>query len=667
PEFIAMKRRLIVSAVLTLPLLVVTMSDVLGLGFLTTSLSDDNSLIMQFLLATPVVLWGGWPFFVRGWQSVVTKTPNMFTLIGLGVAVTYVYSVVVSLFPDLIPRDLWAESDVVPVYFEAAAVIVALVLAGQVMELRARHQTGAAIRALLNLAPQTARRLDAEGQETDVAVADIGVGDLIRVRPGERIPVDGVVVEGNGVVDESMITGEPIPVEKIEGDKVVGATINSTGSFVVSTEKIGADTVLARIVKLVSEAQRTRAPIQKMVDSVAGYFVPAVITIAILTFAAWYVWGPEPGFSYGLVNAVAVLIIACPCALGLATPMSIMVATGKGAAYGVLFKNAEAIEALRDVDVLLVDKTGTLTNGAPVLSEIVVIGDQNAERMLTLVASLEHVSEHPLANAVVAAAADRGLQLLPTADFVSHTGKGVAAQVDGRSVVIGNAAMMTQITVDVSPLATQTDDLRNEGATVMYVAIDQDLAGFIAVSDPVKETSAAAVAELRAEGVTIVMLTGDNVVTAQSVAKKLGVSEVVAGVLPDGKAEVVKKYQDQGHTVAMAGDGVNDAPALAQAQIGIAMGTGTDVAMESASVTLVKGDLRGIIVARKLSRATMANIKQNLFWAFAYNALGVVLATGILYPVFGLLLSPMIAAAAMSFSSVSVIANSLRLNRFEVS
>ncbi len=666
PEFLDMKRRFIVSTILTIPVFVLTMAD-LGSGrLLPASVSDQFLVMVQLVLTTPVVLWGAWPFFVRGWQSVVQRSPNMFTLIALGVGVTYVYSVVAALFPGLFPPALRNEDGLVAVYFEAAAVIVSLVLLGQVLELRARSQTGAAIRGLLELAPQTARRIEADGTEHDVAIEEVGVGDRIRVRPGEKVPVDGILVEGSGVIDESMITGEPIPVEKGVGDKVVGATVNGAGSFIIETEKIGGDTLLARIVQLVSEAQRSRAPIQKLADTVAGYFVPAVVAISALTFAGWFFWGPEPGFAYGLVNAVAVLIIACPCALGLATPMSIMVASGKGATHGVLFKNAEAIEAMRDVDVLLVDKTGTLTVGAPVLSHIETVADGDAGHVLRLVASLEQASEHPLAAAIVKAAQERGLELHQVSEFTSHTGKGVEGDVAGEEVLIGNTTLLGEFGIDAAALTARADELRNEGATVMFVAIGGALAGLVAVADPIKATTAAAVGALQQEGVAVVMLTGDNQVTAEAVAGRLGVDEVVAGVLPDQKADVVRRYQDQGRVVAMAGDGINDSPALAQAQVGIAMGTGTDVAMESATVTLVKGDLRGIIVARQLSHATMNNIKQNLFWAFAYNVLGIVLATGALYPVTGLLLSPMIAAAAMSFSSVSVIANSLRLNRFEV-
>jgi len=667
PEYIDMKRRLIVSACFTFPVFILAMSDALVGNPLQGVFSEQEMGFIQFVLATPVVLWGGWPFLVRGWQSVVRRSPNMFTLIGLGVLVTYIYSVIVAFWPDVFGATLSGENGLVAVYFEAAAVIVTLVLVGQVMELRARQQTGAAIRSLLNLAPATARRIAVDGSEADVAVASIVVGDLIRVRPGERIAIDGIVVNGSGVVDEAMITGEPIPVEKSAGDQVIGATLNATGSFVVRTEKVGDDTLLSRIITLVSEAQRSRAPVQKMVDRVAGIFVPAVIIVAGLTFAVWYLWGPEPGFAYGLVNAVAVLIIACPCALGLATPMSIMVASGKGATHGVLFKNAEAIETLQDVDVLLVDKTGTLTLGAPTLSAIEPADGLDSQRLLALVASLEKASEHPLAQSLVEGAQERKIKMFDVADFVSHTGKGVVGTVDSVRLAVGNAAMMREEGVDYAAVEERADEMRNEGATVMFVAIDRKMAGLVSVSDPIKDTSGPAIAALSQAGVKLVMLTGDNLITAQAVADRLGIDEVVAGVLPDEKANVVKQYQEQGHIVAMAGDGINDSPALAQAQVGIAMGTGADVAMESASVTLVKGDLRGIVTARRLSQATMRNIKQNLFWAFAYNALGVVLATGVLYPFFGLLLSPMIAAAAMSFSSVSVVLNSLRLRRVEVS
>ncbi len=665
-EFRTMWLRFLVSSILTIPVFLLAMSELgSGIPFLN-AIPEKAMILVQMTLATPVVLWGGWPFFVRAWQSVVLRSLNMFTLIGLGVSVTYIYSLVAALLPGLFPATLRSPEGSVAVYFEAAAVIVALVLLGQVLELRARGKTGEAIRSLLKLAPSTARRVEKDGVEKDIPIENINIGDLVRVRPGEKIPVDGMIVEGSGVVDESMISGEPIPVEKDLGDQVVGATVNQAGSFIIRTGKVGSDTLLARIVQMVSDAQRSRAPIQKLADTVAGYFVPAVIGVSVLTFLAWFFLGPEPGFAYGMVNAVAVLIIACPCALGLATPMSIMVSSGKGATHGLLFRDAEAIEIMGDVDILLVDKTGTLTQGAPVLSTVEVIGRIPENELLGLVASLEQASEHPLAAAIVDGARKRNLTLKRVDEFTSHTGQGVVGVIGDDEVIIGNSSMMTGFGVDCDYAKTIARELRDKGETVMYVAINGTMAGLVAVSDPIKETTPAAILALGREGVKVVMLTGDNKVTAKAVASRLGVDEVVADVLPDQKAEVVRKYQEAGHIVAMAGDGINDSPAMAQAQVGIAMGTGTDVAMESAGITLIKGDLQGIILARRLSRATMKNIKQNLFWAFAYNALGVALATGILYPVWGLLLSPMIAAAAMSFSSVSVIFNSLRLNRFEV-
>ncbi len=665
-EFRAMWIRFLVSSFLTLPVFILAMSELgSGVPFLR-SFPEKTMILIQLALATPVVLWGGWPFFVRAWQSVLSASLNMFTLIGLGVAVTYIYSLVATLAPGLFPETLRNPEGHVAVYFEAAAVIVALVLLGQVLELRARGKTGEAIRSLLKLAPATARRVEVYGEENDVPMEYIKVGDLIRVRPGEKIPVDGMIVEGSGIIDESMISGESIPVEKGLCDEVVGATVNQSGSFIIRTAKVGSDTLLSRIVQMVSDAQRSRAPIQKLADTVAGFFVPAVIGISILTFFAWLFLGPEPGIAYGLVNAVAVLIIACPCALGLATPMSIMVASGKGATHGVLFRDAEAIETMGDVDVLLVDKTGTLTQGRPVLSSVKVLGSITENELLTLVASLEQASEHPLAAAIVDGARKRKLSLRQVDAFTSHTGKGVVGNIGDDEVIIGNSTLLTGFGVDCDFARTVARKLRNKGETVMYVAVNGRIAGLMAVADPIKDTTAKALQALREEGVKVVMLTGDNQITANAVAAKLGVDEVVAGVLPDQKAAVVKRYQAAGHTVAMAGDGINDSPALAQAQVGIAMGTGTDVAMESAGITLIKGDLNGIILARRLSRATMKNIKQNLFWAFAYNALGVTLAAGALYPLWGLLLSPMIAAAAMSFSSVSVIFNSLRLKSFEV-
>jgi Cu+-exporting ATPase len=663
PELVDMRRRFRVSLVLTIPLLIVAMGDLIP-GRPFEHLASPRMLTwLELLLATPVVLWCGWPFFVRGWQSIVHRSLNMFTLIGLGVAVAYVYSLIATLAPGIFPAAFRGPGGVVDVYYEAAAVIVALVLLGQVLELRARSQTGAAIKALLGLAPKTARRVDAEGREEDVALEAVQPGDLLRVRPGEKIPVDGTVVEGSSSLDESMVTGEPIPVEKQAGDRVIGAPVNGTGALVMRAERVGSETLLARIVQMVAEAQRSRAPIQKLADIVAGYFVPTVVGAAFVTFVAWSLFGPDPRLAHALVNAVAVLIIACPCALGLATPMSIMVASGKGATAGVLFKNAEAIEVMRKVDTLVVDKTGTLTEGKPKLVTVEPGAGWVEGDVLRLAASLEKGSEHPLATAIVDGAADRGVELLRVDDFQSRTGKGVEGRVDGRRVALGNRAMLDELGVDPAILADRAEELRGEGQTVMFVTVDDKLAGILGVADPIKPTTPQAIEALHAEGIRVVMLTGDSRTTAQAVARKLRIDDVVAEVLADQKAESVKGLQGQGRIVAMAGDGINDAPALAQAQVGIAMGTGTDVAMESAGVTLVKGDLGGIVRARRLSRATMSNIKQNLFFAFVYNSVGVPVAAGVLYPFFGLLLSPMIAAAAMSFSSVSVIANALRLRQ----
>ncbi len=650
PELVDMSRRFRVSAVLTGPLLIGAMG-----GFIPQWL--------ELALATPVVLWGAWPFFVRGWQSIVSRRLNMFTLIALGVTVAYGYSVVAALFPGLFPVGFRDDSGNVGVYFEVAAAIVTLILLGQVLELRARSQTGAAIRKLLGLAATSARRVREDGTEENVPLEAVRVGDRLRVRPGEKVPVDAVVLEGSSAVDESMVTGEPIPVEKHTNDRVVGATLNGTGSLVIRAEKVGADTLLSRIVAMVAEAQRSRAPIQKLADVVSGYFVPAVVAIAGATFVVWAAVGPEPRLAHALVNAVAVLIIACPCALGLATPLSIMVATGKGATMGVLFRNAEAIEVLRKVDVLVIDKTGTLTEGKPRLVAVVPVGGTGEPALLRAAGSLERGSEHPLASAIVTGAEERGIALVDAHEFRSITGKGVAGTMDGSEVALGNLALMGDLGVDVGALGEKAEALRAEGQTVMFVAIRRTLTGLVGVADPVKESTPEAIRTLHDEGIRIVMLTGDSKTTAQAVARTLNIDDVVAEVLPDQKVEVVKRLQAEGHVVAMAGDGINDAPALAQAQVGIAMGTGTDVAMESAAVTLVKGDLRGIVRARRLSRATMRNIKQNLFFAFAYNAAGMPVAAGVLYPFFGLLLSPIIAAAAMSFSSVSVIGNALRLRR----
>jgi Cu+-exporting ATPase len=621
---------------------------------------------VQFALATPVVLWGGWPFLVRGWQSIVNRSLNMFTLIGLGVSVAYVFSVIAKLFPEVFPPSFRDAMGGVPVYFEAAAAITTLVLLGQVLELRARSQTGAAIKALLGLAPKTARRLREDGSEEDVPLDQVQVGDRLRVRPGEKVPVDGLLIEGASAIDESMVTGEPIPVEKHSGDRVIGATVNGTGSFVMRAERVGAETLLAQIVQMVADAQRSRAPIQKLADVVSGYFVPAVVAIAGFTFFVWSMWGPQPRMAHGLVNAVAVLIIACPCALGLATPMSIMVATGRAAQSGVLFKNAEAIEIMRKVDTLVVDKTGTLTEGKPKLVSVVTAAGIEEQTFLRLAASLERGSEHPLAAAIVAGAQERGAILTDAVAFESLTGKGVTGEVDGHKVSLGNRALLDELKIDPGQLATKAESLRADGQTVMFLAVDGKAAGLIGVADPIKQTTPEAIRQLHEEGIRIVMLTGDSRTTAEAVARTLNIDEVVAEVLPNQKVDAVKKFQAEGRFVAMAGDGINDAPALAQAQVGIAMGTGTDVAMKSAGVTLVKGDLRGIVRARVLSRMTIGNIKQNLFFAFVYNSLGVPLAAGVLYPFFGILLSPMIAAAAMSFSSVSVIANALRLRRASI-
>ncbi len=664
PELLDMKRRFWVSAFLTLPVFLLAMSESLpGASALLESLSAGMLAWIQFGLVAPVVLWGAWPFFVRGWQSVVTWNLNMFTLIALGVSVAFVYSLVATVLPGIFPDSFRNESGRVAVYFEAAAVIVTLVLLGQVLELQARSKTGAAIKSLLGLAPKTARRLNNDDTETDVPLDSVQVGDKLRVRPGEKVPVDGMVISGSSAVDESMITGEPMPVEKTTGDGVTGATVNGTGSLVIEASRVGSDTLLAQIVRLVAEAQRSRAPIQKLVDIVAGYFVQIVIAIAVITFIIWAWLGPEPSFVFALINAVAVLIIACPCALGLATPMSIMVATGKGATMGVLFKNAEAIEVMKKVNTLVVDKTGTLTVGKPMLVEIVPVTGFDEKEIVYLAASLERGSEHPLAAAIVKGAEEKDISLTKTESFESITGKGVAGKVDGRKVALGNLKLLGDLGIDPGELAQKAEVMRSDGQTVMFVAVDGKAAGLVGVADPIKETTPEAIAGLHKDGIKVVMLTGDSTTTAQAVAKKLGLDDVVAEVLPNQKAETVKRFQNEGRIVAMAGDGINDAPALAQAQVGIAMGTGTDVAMESAGVTLVKGDLRGILRARLLSRATMSNIKQNLFFAFGYNALGIPIAAGILYPFFGILLSPIIAAAAMSFSSVSVVGNALRLRR----
>jgi Cu+-exporting ATPase len=673
PELADMRRRLWGSALLTVPLALFSMLPMLLPSDPFAGLSHGLRRVIELALATPVVLWGGWPFLVRGAMSVRTWNLNMWTLIGLGVSVAYVYSAVATIAPDIFPEALRGDHGEVPVYFEAAAVIVTLVLVGQVLELRARGRTGAAIRALLDLSPKIARQLLPDGTERDVPVEEIQVGDRLRVRPGEKVPVDGVVLEGHGSVDESMLTGEPLPVGKGSGDRLIGGTINGSGSLIMRAEKVGRETMLAQIVAMVAEAQRSRAPVQALADKVAGWFVPAVVGVAVSSFVAWAVWGPPPALAHALVNAIAVLIIACPCALGLATPISIMVAMGRGATAGVLFSNAEAIERLESVEVLVVDKTGTLTEGRPELDRVEALPDASVSdsELLRLVASLERASEHPLAHAIVRGARARGVTLVEPREFASITGKGVRGRVDDHELAIGNRALLRELGAsdDDSRLATlerKAESLRSEGKTVMLVALDRVPVGLIAVADPIKSSTREALAGLRAEGIEIVMLTGDSATTAAHVARELGVDRFVAEVLPQDKAREIERLQQQGRVVAMAGDGVNDAPALARADVGIAMGTGTDVAIGSAAVTLVKGDLRGIVRARKLSRATMRNIKQNLWFAFAYNALGVPVAAGVFYPILGLLLSPMIAAAAMSLSSVSVIGNALRLRNVQL-
>jgi P-type Cu+ transporter len=664
PELVDMTHRFWVSLVLTIPVLAIAMSEMLLPG-LTGRLDATWRLWLQLVLATPVVLWGGWPFFVRGWQSIVNRSLNMFTLIALGTGAAFGFSVFAVLAPTALPHSM-RHGGAPAVYFEAAAVIVTLVLLGQVLELRARSATSGAIRALLGLQPKTARRVGADGGEEDVPLADVQVGDLLRVRPGERVPVDGVVLEGASAVDESMVTGEPIPVEKGPGSKVTGGTVNGTGTFVMRAERVGADTLLAQIVRMVGEAQRSRAPIQRLADVVASWFVPAVVLVAAITAFVWGFFGPEPRLAYAVVNAVAVLIIACPCALGLATPMSVMVGTGRGAQAGVLIKDAAALETLERVDTLVVDKTGTLTEGKPRLVSVIATGSVPERDVLALAAGLEKGSEHPLAAAVLAGAAERGVHPVEVTDFRSITGKGVTGVVAGRRIALGNPRLLGDLGVPIDALAARAEELRAHGETAMWLAVDGAVAGLLGVADPIKASTPDAIRLLHGEGLRVVMLTGDSETTAKAVARKLGLDEVIAEVLPEQKVEVIKRLQAEGHVVAMAGDGVNDAPALAQAHVGIAMGTGTDVAIESAAVTLVKGDLRGIIRARRLSRATLRNIRQNLIWAFLYNALGVPIAAGVLYPVFGLLLSPMIASAAMSLSSVSVIANALRLRRVEL-
>ncbi|AIC30134.1 copper-transporting ATPase protein ActP (plasmid) [Rhizobium etli bv. mimosae str. IE4771] len=660
PELVDFTRRLWVSAILALPLLALGMGPMLGLP-LREAIGEPQASYIELLLATPVVLWAALPFFRRAWASLVNRSPNMWTLIGLGVGTAYLYSLVATLAPGIFPMSFRGHGAAVPIYFEAAAVIVALVFVGQVLELKARERTGSAIRALLDLAPKTARRINADGSESDVPVDDIQAGDRLRVRPGERIPVDGFVLEGQSTVDESMITGEPLPLEKAMGDALTGGTMNKNGSLVMAAEKVGADMVLSRIIDMVAAAQRSRAPIQGAVDRVSAVFVPAVVVAAILAFIVWAAIGPEPSLANALLAAVAVLIIACPCALGLATPMSIMIATGRGAQEGVLIKDAEALERFSKVDTLIVDKTGTLTEGKPVLTDIVAFGGIEENRLLSLAASLERGSEHPLAEAIVSGADERGATFVEVTGFEAKTGKGVKGLAGGMPVALGNAAMLADLGVDPTALSEKAEALRGDGKTVMFVTLDGKLAGLVAVADRIKPTTSAAIKALHDSGLKIIMATGDNERTARAVAKSLGIDEVRADVLPEGKKALIEELRAKGAVIAMAGDGVNDAPALASADVGIAMGTGADVAMESAGITLVKGDLNGIVRARRLAAATMRNIRQNLGFAFGYNALGVPVAAGVLYPVFGLLLSPMIAAAAMSLSSVSVIANALRL------
>ncbi len=666
PELIDMTRRFWISAILSAPLLFFALAEFLPGQPVHGWFSPHFLNWFQLALATPVVLWGGWPFFQRGWASIVNRSLNMFTLIGIGVGTAYVYSIFAALFPDLFPDSFRGPEGQVAVYFDAAAVITALVLLGQVLELRARSRTSSAIKALLGLAPKTARLLRDDGSEEDIPLERVKPGDRLRVRPGEKIPVDGIVLDGTTSVDESMITGEPIPVEKVKDARVTGGTVNGTGSFTMRAERVGSDTLLAQIVRMVSEAQRSRAPIQKLADIVAGYFVPAVVVIAIVTFVIWGLVGPAPRLAHALVNAVAVLIIACPCALGLATPVSIMVGTGRGARAGILIKNAEALEVMEKIDTLVVDKTGTLTEGKPRLVSVIPAGGRSEDEILRLAASIERGSEHPLAAAIVAGALERNVKLTEASQFRSITGKGVIGKVDGKEVGLGNQKLLEEIGVAANELSKRAEDLRQDGQTVMSVVVERKIAGLLGVADPIKQSTPEAIRLLHKEGVKIVMLTGDNRTTAEAVAKKLGIDEIQAEVLPEQKGEVVKRLQGERKTVAMAGDGINDAPALAQAHVGIAMGTGTDVAMESAGITLVKGDLRGIANARRLSHGTMRNIRQNLFFAFIYNSLGIPVAAGVLYPFFGLLLSPIIASAAMTFSSVSVITNALRLNKMNL-
>ena len=666
-EYLDMKRRFWISSVLSIPVFIVAMIADLMPQWLPESVSMRHVQWFEFILATPVVLWGGWPFFVRGWQSIKTWNLNMFTLIAIGVGTAWIYSVIALLFPHIFPPAMLTDEKLVHVYFEAAAVIVALVLLGQVLELRARSKTNTAIKTLLNLAPKQAHRVDPKTQETeDVLLEHVGVGDLLRIKPGEKIPVDGVVVEGQSNIDESMITGEPLLIPKKIGDKLIGATLNKNGTLLMRAERVGSDTMLSQIVQMVAAAQRSRAPIQKLADTVSGYFVPAVVLSAILAFVGWWIWGPEPRLAYGIVAAVSVLIIACPCALGLATPISIMVGTGRAALSGILIKDAQTLETMEKVTTLVVDKTGTLTEGKPTVTAIETAGGIDEADALKYAASMEQVSEHPLAEAVVSKAKERGIALAKVKDFQAVTGKGIKGTIEGKEILIGSEKFLKEEDIDTAKFIERVNSWREEGKTVIFMAVDGKTAAILGLEDPIKETTREAIGMLKKEGVHIVVLSGDNQTTAKAVAKKLGIEDVYANVLPDQKAKIVKELQSKGEIVAMAGDGINDAPALAQADVGIAMGTGTDVAIESAGVTLIKGDLLGIVKVIILSRATMKNIRQNLFFAFVYNSLGVPIAAGVLYPFFGILLSPVIAAAAMSFSSVSVISNSLRLKRVKL-
>lgn len=665
PELVSFTKRLWICAGLSIPLFLIAMSDLIP-GQPVQRNFDPRMLVMiQFILATPVVLWGGFPFFQRGWYSLKTRNLNMFTLIALGTGVAYLYSIIATFFTDLFPKNFQMHGTVA-VYYEAAAVITTLVILGQVLELRARTRTGNAIKALLQLAPKETIKINADGSEREVLITDIMVGDKLRVRPGEKVPVDGEVLIGKSSVDESMITGEPIPVEKIPGNRVTGATVNGTGSFIMVAQKIGSDTLLAQIVNMVSQAQRSRAPIQKMADTFSGYFVPIVVLISFITAIVWFFFGPEPALTFALVNMVSVLIIACPCALGLATPMSIMVGTGKGATKGVLIKDAEALEAMESITAIIVDKTGTLTRGKPVLTKVITTNGFDEKELIALVASLEKASEHPLAEAIVLGANERGIKLKDPSNFETITGMGVRGEIEGKLVLVGNKKLLTSNEIEIGEIENIAEEMQKQGAGAMLVAVNGRPAGVISVEDPIKETSIDAVKYFYGKGIKVIMVTGDNEHTAKAVALKIGIDEIKADVLPDEKSRIVRELQREGHRVAMAGDGINDAPALAQSEVGIAMGTGTDVAMESAGVTLVKGDIMGIVRAHRLSQATMKNIKQNLFFAFFYNVLGIPLAAGVLYPFFGWLLSPMIASLAMSLSSVSVIANSLRLNRVRI-